>query len=113
MASMKKNGNDDPRKNPPKGKGLTARLQYGNTGKGEVQAEWGMVSPTALQSLIDVVTGTGAAILLGYSRDRGAYRILIMDDDGKFPVWVPCTTDVDQAIEDLTAELWAASKQVD
>lgn len=113
MASMKKHGNEDPRGSKPKGKGLTARLQYGNTGEGVERADWGTVSPQALQDLIGVVTGTGAAILLGYSRDRGAYRILIMDDDGKMPVWIPCTTDVDQAVEDLVNEVWRAAREGD
>lgn len=105
MASRRKHGNDDPRGNAPRGNGLTARLQYGRAKGGAEEADWGMVSPVEVLALITTVTDQGAAVLFGYSRDRGAYRILIMDDDGKAPVWIPCTTDVDLAIQNLTEEL--------
>lgn len=109
MAS-RRHPNDDQRPGKSKSGGITARLQYGKAADPAVRADWGTVSPVALQALIAAVTETGAAVLLGYSRDRGAYRVLLMDDDGKMPVWIPCTTDVDQAIEDLANEVWTASK---
>ena len=104
--SKRPRGNDDPRGEKRTGTGLTARLQYGRAKEAGAVADWATVSPVAVAALIGVVTDTGAAILFGYSRDRGAYRVLIMDDAGKAPVWIPCTTDVDQALEDLTEEIY-------
>lgn len=85
---------------------MIARMTYGNTGKGTTTAQWGLCSPVLLQSLITTVTDQGGAILLGYSRDQGSYRIIIMDGDDKATKWIPCTTDIDEAIEDLISQLW-------
>lgn len=99
--------NDDPR--PEKGKRKSFAQSYGavDPTRAVGTADWGAVSPQAIQGLVSQATAEGGAVLLGYSRDRGAYHIVLMDDGGKVSRWVPCSTDVDAALEDIAQELWA------
>lgn len=103
--------NDDPR--PEKSTRKTFSQSYGRMDptRAAGNADWGTVSPQAMQGLVSAATATGGAILLGYSRDRGAYHVVIMDDGGKVSRWIPCTTDVDMALEELANELWTFYNQ--
>jgi hypothetical protein len=105
MPRHRPNGNDDPRPAKGKGNGLTNRYKAGKgTGPGGM-ADWDRCEGEALRTLVATVANQGGAVLFGYSRDRGAYRVIIMDDDDKITEWIPCNTDVNEAIWNLAGDL--------
>lgn len=98
-------GNDDPR-GSKKGKGgLTQKYNQHYAAAHEGDADWGTCDGEVLGVLIAGVCETGAAILFGYSRDRGAYRIIVMDDDGKITKWIPCTAEITEALWAFLSDL--------
>lgn len=68
-------------------------------------ADWGRCGGEGLRAFVQAVGFQGGAVLLGYSRDKGAYRVIIMDDDDKLTKWIPCTADID-------AEVWKLAMQM-
>lgn len=105
MASKRPHGNEDPRKGKAGAGGLTTRYKSTRQPQGGSIADWDKASGEAIRWLVAVVCNQGGAVLLGYSRDRGAYRVIIMDDDDKITEWIPCTTDLDEALYNLAADL--------
>lgn len=104
MAS-KKWGNHGPEYDKPKGAGMTQRYKNQRGAQNGTLADWDRAEGEAIRVLVSTVCSQGGAVLLGYSRDRGAYRVIIMDDDDKITEWIPCTTDLNEALYNLAAEL--------
>lgn len=101
----KKHGNDDPRGTVRGSAGIVAKWKQATAGVGSATAEWGYVDTSLLSSLVAAVTGAGAAIMFGYSQDRGAYLITILDGPDRHKEWIPCTTDVNEVLERLIDSL--------
>lgn len=63
-------------------------------GSGEV-ADWSAADCGALRTAIATITKRGYAVLLGYTRDKGAYTVRIYGVDGMEPEYVRPTEDID------------------
>lgn len=100
-----KYGNHGPEYKDKKGGGLTNRYKQAKGTSSGTMADWDNAEGEAIRYLVSVVANQGGAVLLGYSRDRGAYRIIIMDDDDKITEWIPATTDLNEALYNLAGEL--------
>lgn len=105
MAANRKHPNDDPRGNTPRANRVASAWGKGTNGGEGGQADWGTVSPVLLQALVSRVTAMGCLISFGYSRDGGAYLVSVLDGNVPHKEWIPCTTDVDLALEVLTDAL--------
>lgn len=101
----RKHPNEYPGPERKERKGVTERYKQARNVHPDSLADWSMASGEAIRELITSATAEGGAILLGYSRDRGAYRIIIMDDDDKVTEWIPCSTDLDEALYNLAGLL--------
>jgi len=84
---------------------LTERWNYQNSKEKHDAADWARCDGEAVIYLIAEVSKRGGAVLFGYSRDKGAYRLIVMDDGGKATEWIPCTTDITEAV-------WAFSSRL-
>jgi len=58
-------------------------------------ADWGTVDPAKLLAAIEAVTGTGAAIRFGYTRDMGAYAVGFYEDGTSDTEYIPPSEDMD------------------
>lgn len=102
----RKHPNEDQRGNSERqSAGLKGKWgQAHGAGSGR-SADWGYCDGATLARLVSTVAGQGAAILLGYSADGGAYKVMVLDGPDKFTEWIPCTTDVTEAISILEESL--------
>lgn len=98
-----KDGHDGYRGETKGKKGFTKRVTYAASNKITGDADWTLCEGEALRTLIARCTEEGAAIMFGYSRDRGAYHIVVFDDDGKLSEWIPQNTDVSEGVWNLIA----------
>ena len=109
----KRNDSDGPGGSYPKDRpSMTERYKRAKGSIAGEVADWGTASPAALSHLIQAATAEGGAVLLGYSRDRGAYRIILMDDGDKITEWIPCTTDLDEALYNLAGNVMPPDYQI-
>lgn len=78
---------------------------YPAMGNAMARADWKQCDSAAIGDLVAYVADLGGAVLLGYSRDGGAYRVVIFDEDDQLKKWVPCTTDITEAMWNLLVEV--------
>lgn len=71
-----------------------------NRGAGAV-ADWTSCDGGLLRSLVAAVSESGFALMLGFTRDRGAYTIRVVGDEDAEPVYVRSTEEVDTALQGL------------
>jgi hypothetical protein len=64
-------------------------------------ADWSSCDAGLLRELLGLVAGCGFALMVGYTRDRGAYTIRVVGDDAAEPVYVRATEEIDTALQDL------------
>lgn len=74
-----------------------------NRGTGEA-ADWSNAEPDALYRVICNVTGTGAAVQFGYTRDGGSLVVRIVGDGEPFNEYVRPTEDLGAYLEALAAD---------
>lgn len=101
---MKTNGkhpNDDPRPQKGKSSGLAQKWKRATPETAGMLADWDTCDGEALRALVMSVTRVGAAIMFGYSLDRGAYLVTILDGPDRHKEWIPCTADITSAVWDL------------
>jgi hypothetical protein len=72
-------------------------------GTGEV-ADWGACDSGKLRAAVEAVTSHGFALMLGYTRDAGAYTIRIVGLDDVEPDYVRPTEDIDVFLEALALD---------
>lgn len=93
---------------PAKNKGsrLSLMLRAGKDQSSDV-SDWGSVTPTVLVDLVQVVSGLGGAVRLGYTRDGGAYSVGIYLDDDRETFYCRPSDDLDDFVSRLTELLRA------
>lgn len=101
----RKHPNDDPRPAKSQSSGMVHRYKQMKGAGADGKADWSLAEGEAIRHLVATVADQGGAVLLGYSRDQGAYRVIVMDGDEKFTEWIPCTTDVNEALYNLAGTL--------
>jgi hypothetical protein len=82
-----------------------------NRGNGDV-ADWGTVQPDLVVSVIERLTGEGAAIQFGYTRDGGSFVIRIVGDGEPFNEYVRPTEDINLYLAALLEDYpkgWSSS----
>lgn len=89
-----------PQDNSPQGNAARASIarqqrehRRKNRGNGDV-ADWGSVDPNLVLSVIERLSGGGAAIQFGYTRDGGSYVIRIVGDGEPFNEYIRPTEDI-------------------
>lgn len=69
-------------------------------GTGEV-ADWSACDAGRLRTAVANVTRNGYAILIGYTREQGAYTVRIVGLEGVDPDYIRPTEDIDLYLEGL------------
>lgn len=98
----KTRGNDDPRGNKGKGAGIKSRWNTAKGSGGGGDCNWGYCDGNTMTRFLHAVAVQGAAVTLGYSRDGGAYMVIILDGEDRIKEWIPSTTDITEALENIT-----------
>lgn len=80
---------------------LSLMLNRAQEGSSDV-SDWGTVTPKVLIDLVQVVSGLGGAVRLGYTRDGGAYSVGIYLDDDRETFYCRPSDDLDDFITRLT-----------
>lgn len=99
-----------PEDNSPAGNAARARIaesQRANRrrNRGNVDAaDWANASPEQLKHVIENVTGSGAAIQFGYTRDGSSFVVRIVGDGEPFNEYVRPSEDISQYLEALAAD---------
>lgn len=99
-----------PQDNSPQGNAARASIaaqqrehRRRNRSTGAV-ADWADATPDELQRAIVNVTGTGAAIQFGYTRDGSAFVVRIVGDGEPFNEYVRPSEDIHIYLEALAAD---------
>lgn len=72
-------------------------------GTGEV-ADWGAVDAHRLRTAIANIAKHGYAVLIGYTRERGAYTVRVVGLEGVDPDYIRPTEDVDLYLDGLAQD---------
>jgi len=79
---------------------LSRRAARGNGEK----ADWGSVDSGKLRTAVASITRCGYGVILGYTRDEGAYTILVVGLENAKPEYVRPTEDIDLFLEALAID---------
>jgi hypothetical protein len=100
--SKRKSPQDAPSRNK---KSLVHKLHHTGLPYAGEGADWERVDSAVLLSLVKLVCDSGAAILLGYSRDGFCYNITILDDGEKHTEWIQSSADPTEQIDGFINQL--------
>lgn len=64
-------------------------------------ADWGNCDPRWLQAVTVGITALGGALILGLSRDGGAYNVTLLLDGERKQFWISCTADLEAELEQV------------
>jgi len=96
---------NSPAGNAARAKIAAAQREHRRRSRGNAEtADWSVVEATLLLNVISNVTGRGAAIQFGYTRDGSAFVIRIVGDGEPYNEYVRPTEDISLYLEGLASD---------
>lgn len=81
--------------------GRAGRLSAVGSDGDYAPADWGSVDPRWLAAITVGITSLGGAVILGCSRDGGAFNVTLLLDGERKQFWISGTGDVDRELASI------------